>query len=86
MDSSLGLTATMVPNHQLLIYPNPAEQFISVKLPLTYTNSKKLLMDGYGRIIHETISDTFDLSNLSPGIYFISVPAYSSALTKVMKR
>ena len=86
MDASLGLTAPMASSHQLLIYPNPAEQVISVELPLSYANSKKLLMDGYGRIIQETISDAFDLSNVSPGIYFVCVPAYSSALSKVIKR
>jgi hypothetical protein len=87
MDASLGLTTPpMFSDHQLLIYPNPAEHFITIKVPQAYTNSNKLLMDGYGRIIQESVSEVFDLSNLTPGVYFVCVPAYSSVFTKVIKR
>ena len=86
MDISLGLTTPMVSDHQLLIYPNPTEHFITVEVPQAYSYSNKVLMDGYGRIIQESVSEVFDLSNLSPGVYFVCVPAYSSVFTKVIKR
>ena len=86
MDVSLGIKN---PDHQeqsVLIYPNPSDKNIIVKVPFSHMDSRKLLLDGFGRIIQETVLDSFDLSNLSPGLYFVNVPSYSSSFFKVIKR
>ena len=46
---------------------------------------KKILLDNFGRILKETISNSFDLSALNAGIYFIYVPEISPNYHKVIK-
>lgn len=86
MDASLGIESIQRNRETALIYPNPTRDFITVKLPLAYAHKKKLLMDSFGRLLKETRSDTLDLSDLNPGVYFICIPGYSSSFTKVIKR
>ena len=60
----------------LMVYPNPASTFINIK---TASPAKKILriFDINSRSVLEMQSDestsTIDISNLSPGIYFVSV-------------
>ena len=86
MDVSLGIKNPDHEEQSVLIYPNPSEKNIIVKVPFSHKDSRKLLLDGFGRIIQETVLDSFDLSNLSPGLYFVNVPSYSSSFFKVIKR
>ena len=86
MDVSLGIKNPDHEEQSVLIYPNPSDKNIIVKVPFSHMDSRKLLLDGFGRIIQETVLDSFDLSNLSPGLYFVNVPSYSSSFFKVIKR
>ena len=86
MDSSLGLEAVEQDLRNPVAYPNPANDLVHITVADAYRNSVKLLLDGYGRVIHRTKDCSFDLSYLNPGIYFICVPDCSSKFTKVIKR
>ena len=86
MDDALGIESIQEDLKLPIVYPNPTNDLVHISVPDTYRNSVKLLLDGYGRIIHKTNDCSFDLSHLHPGIYFISVPDFSSKFTKVIKR
>jgi hypothetical protein len=86
MDNTLGIESIEENLEKPIAYPNPANDLVHISVPDAYRNSVKMLLDGYGRIIHKTNECSFDLSYLRPGIYFISVPDFSSKYTKVIKR
>ena len=86
MDVSLGIENRPLLEEDLVIYPNPTNDYVTIKLPSSRAHSQKLLLDSFGRVLKKTRSDKFDLSDLTAGIYFISIPSISSKLTKVIKR
>jgi hypothetical protein len=63
-------------NSNIIVYPNPAQNMITVKSPENLVLNIKIA-DLFGRIINDinTNSQTveIDISNLSVGIYFISI-------------
>lgn len=85
MDVSLGIENISESINEFLIYPNPAREIIKIRVPSVLSGTKKILLDSYGRILKETNSNSFDISTLNAGIYFISVPELSSNYTKVIK-
>ena len=86
MDVSLGIENSPLLEENLVIYPNPTNDYVTIKLSSSRVDSQKLLLDSFGRVLKKTRSDKFDLSDLTAGIYFISIPSISSKLTKVIKR
>lgn len=86
MDATLGIeNASIEENNTFNLFPNPTNHIINISVPDRVLGCKKILIDGYGRILKETFSSSFDLSEMNPGIYFISVPKLSSSLSKVIK-
>ncbi len=60
----------------LYIYPNPSKDKISIKLPETGFTSITLINSAGQIVIHqfpESPEDEIDISNLTPGIYFIQI-------------
>ena len=86
MDATLGIeNASIEENNTFNLFPNPTSQMIYINVPDRIMGCKKILFDGYGRILKETFSSSFDLGGMNSGIYFISVPELSSSLSKVIK-
>ena len=86
MDVTLGIeNVSLEDNNTFDLFPNPTSQMININVPDRVKGCKKILVDGYGRILKETFSSSFDLSGMNSGIYFISVPELSSSLSKVIK-
>ena len=86
MDATLGIENVFVgEGNSLDLFPNPTSQIINMNVPDRIKGCKKILVDGYGRVLKETFSNSFDLSGMNSGIYFISVPELSSSLFKVIK-
>lgn len=85
MDAFLGIDNVSFKDDALELFPNPTSNIINFNVPERIKGCKKLLIDGCGRILKETFSSTFDLSELNSGIYFICVPEFSSSLSKVIK-
>ncbi|PQJ72672.1 hypothetical protein BTO14_05105 [Polaribacter butkevichii] len=72
-DASLS-TEDQKKNNQIKIYPNPTKGKVDIKnLPL---NSSLVIYNIYGAIIRtiitKDIKNTIDISDLEPGVYFIS--------------
>jgi hypothetical protein len=86
MDATLGIENAFVgEGNSFDLFPNPTSQIINMNVPDRIKGCKKILVDGYGRVLKETFSNSFDLSGMNSGIYFISVPELSSSLFKVIK-
>ena len=86
MDATLGIENAFVGEcNSFDLFPNPTSQIINMNVPDRIKGCKKILVDGYGRVLKETFSNSFDLSGMNSGIYFISVPELSSSLFKVIK-
>lgn len=71
------------------IFPNPAENLLSVKTTGGMTGKHYILTDIHGRLVHQgTItgeSMTLETAELSNGIYFFSVPAIKVRALKFVR-
>ncbi len=60
--------------NNLIIYPNPASKYISIKLNNSSVITEVSILNSSGeQIIKKTNTDKIDISNLKNGIYFIKV-------------
>jgi len=59
-------------NKELIVYPNPAKDFITIKINSKDYNGKYELINLTGKIILKNInSNKIDLSDIPPGIYYL---------------
>jgi hypothetical protein len=85
MDASLGLFESQTKPVDITLFPNPASEVVSIRSSLGFLSIEKLLLDAAGRELMRTTQDSFNLSKLGSGIYFISVPSLSDRRYKVIK-
>ena len=85
MDASLGIIEPQIKPAEITIFPNPTREMIYVENSLGLSYLKKLLFDASGRMLTSTTEESFDFSEVEPGIYFISVPSISDRRYKVIK-
>jgi hypothetical protein len=85
MDASLGIIEPQIKPAEITIFPNPTREMIYVKNSLGLSPIEKLLFDASGRILTSTTEESFDLGEVEPGIYFISIPSISDRRYKVIK-
>ena len=85
MDASLGLFESQTKPVEITLFPNPAGELVYISSSLGSLSSEKLLLDAAGRELMRTAQDSFDLSKLGSGVYFISVPSLSDKRYKVIK-
>lgn len=72
-----------IEEEKLTIYPNPANDFITIQLE--NENEEIIIYDSFGRIVKKEIGKSIAISNLTKGIYFVSVPSISSKTAKFIK-
>jgi len=86
----VGLKDILGARNQLKVFPNPAEDFLSIKLENTWKGKLFLqITDSYGRLVHQEssyksndlIESTLDIKNLSPGIYTLSIKSDNKVLS-----
>ncbi|HPX76807.1 MAG TPA: T9SS type A sorting domain-containing protein [Bacteroidales bacterium] len=62
---------------EISIYPNPVNKDLFIQIPEIYKRIKIIIYNAYGKTIKEknlqSESSSIDVSNLSPGIYFIQI-------------
>ncbi len=87
----VGLTAVETSIGDLLVYPNPANEIVTVQLSNTKANSAKVqLIDITGKAVqtinHNLNPNTndilFNVSELNAGIYFVSIETAEGAETR----
>lgn len=70
----------------LTLYPNPANNQITITLPDNYDNSGLWIYDSYGRLIDQkklgSNIEQLDVSHLKPGVYHIRIEADGKWLSK----
>ena len=72
---STGISALVVSENKIECYPNPASDFVEVKLPEQNRNDDLLVYNSTGQLIRRiTAGKTrIDISRLAKGIYFVRV-------------
>jgi hypothetical protein len=77
--SCLDLTTGILPikeepNQKLTVYPNPANQSITLSIAGLTTNATVRIIDITGRVLLSgTVSPQINIQDLQPGVYFIDV-------------
>jgi hypothetical protein len=84
LDTSLGLLPkNMVPS-QWAVYPNPATQQFTVKLPAALQGTPIYLIDALGQVQAIQTAPTFDISTLPNGVYFLQCPKTNLGVLKLV--
>ncbi len=69
----------------VLLYPNPVNDFLTIKLPY-YTNAEASIYNILGKKIMNKsfsgVSNQIDISNLKSGIYLVNITSENSSVTK----
>lgn len=76
-------------NNDWMVFPNPANNFITIQHP-SETIQDILLLDNFGRTVLQTKIDardtfTFDVSNIKNGLYILQITTNQGATTKKIK-
>jgi len=88
--SSVDFTSniSVIESEELLLYPNPANDYIQLNSSFSFTNSARLeIRSASGSLVFSSISnyDKIDISDLVPGIYFVVVHDKYSFVLKFLK-
>jgi hypothetical protein len=68
-----GITDHHAYDNRLVCYPNPASEFLQIKIPEPYNKEDLLLYNSTGVLIRKisAIKTKVDISDLSRGVYFL---------------
>ena len=73
-------------NNNILIFPNPANSILNIKTELNYNNSLVEITDVPGRTLfshrYNNLNTSVNISELSNGIYFLSVTSGNNKIVK----
>ncbi len=77
-------------NANIVVYPNPVDKIVSLKLPSEMIGGKITMVNSNGFILHKgnvtTIDYVIDMSSLPTGLYFINISNNAKSLSaKVLK-
>ena len=91
----LSLSANVLKNKNVQLYPNPSASFINIILPESKINQSAEIsfIDQLGRVVYTTKQIfnnsklTLDINSLSPGMYLININTdESNWVAKVIKQ
>jgi len=84
------LSASQEAIPQIALYPNPANEFIILENVLYGSKGNYLIVDLSGRIVERGIlnegKQKVNVSNLSPGIYFVAISGSTSQNLRMIKQ
>ncbi|WP_312299540.1 T9SS-dependent choice-of-anchor J family protein [Chryseobacterium sp.] len=84
--TTLGVSEDKLKNDDLLVYPNPVADSFRLNMPKTYGKNTSIeIVDMTGKSVKtfETAKESYNISDLPRGIYFIVI---SDSKNKVMKK
>ncbi len=84
---TIGNCASAVPtiqtiDEQIIVYPDPASQYVKVRLPDNFKYNYITLKNTMGQTILQTKLNTIDVSEIPNGIYFITVTTENNTYNK----
>ncbi|GAB5556838.1 MAG: hypothetical protein SchgKO_10510 [Schleiferiaceae bacterium] len=73
-------------NENILIYPNPVTQSFKIEKPFALSLENVRVLDYSGKLIHQfkSTEQSFDVSNLNPGLYIVEIKTDKGVLRKKM--
>lgn len=69
-------------NEELIIYPNPANNTMAIRIPNDFKNYEINLLNTLGETLLQTKSNVIDVSSLPSGIYFVNVQSDKISVNK----
>jgi hypothetical protein len=73
----LATNSIEIPVRQLLIYPNPAKEFINISVPeeACFSGCRILIFNIYGKQVFSSgnFNKRISVERFDPGIYFVSI-------------
>lgn len=84
-ESGGGVNVAELTASELLVFPNPASDKLTIKLPEHITVAQLKLFCSNGQKVHTatiTSEETLDIKNLAPGIYFVNIVAENNNIQK----
>jgi hypothetical protein len=85
LDQTLGLNFKNPETVVWNIYPNPVNETLNISWSSDKERGEAKIVDAYGRIQLSGEENTFDVSNLPAGIYFIKLSNHPTATKKFIK-
>ncbi|MFB6344055.1 T9SS type A sorting domain-containing protein [Saccharicrinis sp. FJH62] len=82
--SSLYLAIDNINQTDLLIYPNPVKEFLTIDLNVDFSFIKLINVNGQVKLIQRN-SNRIDLKGLNSGVYFLEVYDYQYRMIGVQK-
>ena len=84
LDASLGFSQNNVAALDWSVYPNPASQELTVRLPASLQGTTICLIDAVGKVQQTQTTTTFDISMLPNGVYFLQCPQTHLSVLKLV--
>lgn len=77
LDEGSTTSNTEITNDKIVLWPNPALDFITIDLPKDYKYSQIRIVDIMGRVICQNVTEPrlFSLLNIKGGLYFVQLRA-----------
>ena len=86
----VSIKETVVPENDLLIFPNPAQNFVTVEAKGTILeNAEVTILSSIGQTVYSapyTSHETIDVSSLSNGLYFVQLTNNSASAPVITKK
>jgi PKD repeat protein len=87
--TTLSLEEVVNPKNEILLYPNPTHQFLTIESPEENIGKAFYLFDVTGRMVMKmninSLKSFHDVSNLTNGVYFLRVNDTSTPTIKIVK-
>jgi len=83
LDNVLAVDETIEEEKTITLYPNPTNEIININI--NSENEEVIIFDSFGRVVRREIGNSFNISDLSNGIYFVSIPSISYIKSKFIK-
>jgi hypothetical protein len=84
LDATLGINQQTEAAATWSAIPNPATNQVQIMLPKAYEGKQILLLDAMGKIQLAQVSNTFDISTLPNGVYFLQCPSTHLSTLKLI--
>jgi len=79
------LTTKELVEERIEVYPNPANEQITITSKQELSDKEVFVYDGFGRMVKQVVGNQIDISDLNRGIYFLTIPSISNKSTKFIK-
>jgi hypothetical protein len=78
LDQTLGIPFKKPTLQEWHVFPNPTRESLSIVWESSSKRGEVQIMDAFGKEVLRSDEETFDVSNLPSGVYFVKLPLHSA--------